>query len=91
MNQTLDIRIQSIRLPDQIERRVASAVMLHQKDLVQFSLDDLAYIAGLPRQPLRGFLRIWAITAIAMRGMKEGGPKRGNNAVGPVERTRRRR
>jgi DNA-binding MurR/RpiR family transcriptional regulator len=47
VNQTLHIRIQEQHdALTKSERRVATAVLLHQNDLAQFSLDDLARIAG---------------------------------------------
>ena len=58
MNQTLDIRIQKqYDCLTKSERRVASAVLLHQKDLVQFSLDDLAYIAGTSKATVARFFK----------------------------------
>ena len=78
MNKTIETRIQEQHdALTKSERLVATAVLLHQKDLAQFSLDDLAHLVGVSKATVARFLKLWAMPAIARRAMKRGSPTPG--------------
>ena len=58
MNKTVETRIQEQHdTLTKSERRVATAVLLHQKDLAQFSLDDLANLVGVSKATVARFFK----------------------------------
>ena len=64
MNQTLDIRIREQQdALTKCERLVATAVLLHQQDLAQFSLDDLANLVGVSKATVARFFKALGYTS----------------------------
>ena len=64
MNQTLDIRIREQHdALTKCERLVATAVLLHQQDLAQFSLDDLANLVGVSKATVARFFKALGYTS----------------------------
>ena len=58
MNKSVEIRIQEQHdALSKSERIVASAVLLHKKDLAQFSLDDLAHLTGVSKTTVARFFK----------------------------------
>ena len=58
MDKPIDIRIQEQHdALTKAERTVATAVLLHQGDLAQYSLDDLARLAGVSKSTVARLFR----------------------------------
>ena len=71
MNKTIEIRIQEKHNTlSKSERIVATAVLLHKRDLMQYSMDDLPHLTGVSKTTVARFLKLWVIAAIARHAMK---------------------
>ena len=76
MNQTLDIRIREQQdALTKCERLVATAVLLHQQDLAQFSLDDLANLVGVSKATVARFFKALGYTSYREARYENGLPK----------------
>ena len=76
MNQTLDIRIREQQdALTKCERLVATAVLLHQQDLAQFSLDDLANLVGVSKATVARFFKALGYTSYREARYEKGLPK----------------
>ena len=76
MNQTLDIRIREQHdALTKCERLVATAVLLHQQDLAQFSLDDLANLVGVSKATVARFFKALGYTSYREARYENGLPK----------------
>ena len=58
MNKSIEIRIQEKHNTlSKSERIVATAVLLHKRDLMQFSMDDLAHLTGVSKTTVARFFK----------------------------------
>ena len=75
MNKTIEIRIQEKHNTlSKSERIVATAVLLHKRDLMQYSMDDLPHLTGVSKTTIARFFKTLGYSSYREARYEDGLP-----------------